>query len=237
MRRILTLLALLTWSAGMANAADDSAKAAATRKKLDTKITVEYKDTLLRDVIDDLGEKTSKQLSFMPDTKNGVNLNTKVTFKGEDVTIADVLSAICDKYEMGYFVISQQNNGYDGSVKITRGKERGYAAGQEPKDKPKTDDKAKPDDKPKDKPKTDDKPKDKPKTEDKPEAKDKPKTDDKPSDDDTERAAGLKLRSARGLADDGKTEKAIEVCEDILKKFPNTKAAEEAKALLEKLNK
>jgi S1-C subfamily serine protease len=51
----------------------------------------------------------------------------------------------------------------------------------------------------------------------------------------TEQAAATKLDFAQTLAKEGKTERARQRCEEILKLYPNTKAAKEAKALLEKL--
>jgi S1-C subfamily serine protease len=57
---------------------------------------------------------------------------------------------------------------------------------------------------------------------------------------DTEKAekdASRKLNFAKTLAGDGKLEKAKDRCEEIIKSYPNTSAATEAKLLLEKLNK
>jgi hypothetical protein len=63
-------------------------------------------------------------------------------------------------------------------------------------------------------------------------AKDKPK--EKTAEDD-ERAATLKLKTAKQLVDEGRKERARQVLEDLVKKYPKSKAAEEAKELLEKL--
>ncbi len=52
-----------------------------------------------------------------------------------------------------------------------------------------------------------------------------------------ERLAAQKLRFAKEFAEKGKLETAKDYCEDILAAYPNTKAAGEAKLLLEKLNK
>jgi hypothetical protein len=37
------------------------------------------------------------------------------------------------KNDLGYIVISVKNNAYDGLVRITKGGERGYEKGKEPK--------------------------------------------------------------------------------------------------------
>jgi S1-C subfamily serine protease len=52
-----------------------------------------------------------------------------------------------------------------------------------------------------------------------------------------EHLAATKLRFAHTLAKEGKTEKARERYEDIVKQYPNTDAAKEARAALEKLGK
>jgi hypothetical protein len=221
--RYLTLpLAVALFLPGLA-AADDTPKAAATRKKLDKKVTVEYKDTLFRDVMDDL--KDQADVTFLPDTKNGVNLNLKVTYKAKDKSLEDVLNAVSDKAETGWYIISNKVDGYDGSIRITRSKERGYKAGTEP-DKTASAPKEKPD---KTKPATKE-PAEKPK----PAAKDNPDKTTKPEEDadETERVAGRRLKLAKELQDDGKAEKAHDVLQEIVKKYPKTKAAEEAQKLL-----
>jgi hypothetical protein len=204
-------------------AADDTPKAAATRKKLEKKIKVDYKDTLFRDVMDDL--KDQGEVTFLPDTKNGVNLNLKVTLKAADKTVEEVLNAVCDKADTGWYIITT-NKAYEGSIKITRGKERGYEAGKEP-DKTATAPKEKPE---KTKPVT----KEPPPEKTKPEVKEPDKTAPKPEDDadETERVAGRRLKLAKELQDDGKAEKARDVLQEIVKKYPKTKAAEEAQKLL-----
>ena len=50
-----------------------------------------------------------------------------------------------------------------------------------------------------------------------------------------ERAATLKLNTAKKLVDEDKKKRAIQVLEDLLEKYPKSKAADEAKELLEKL--
>jgi FimV-like protein len=129
-----------------------------------------------------------------------------------------------------YYVKSKKGDAYDGDVFIRVGDERGCPKGEEPAAKPKPEDKPK-EDKPKE-----EKPKDKPK--EKPKVEDKPK-EDKPAEDDPEKVekdAGRKLKLAKMLIDDGLAEQAREPLEEIVKKFPNTKAADEARQLLKKLD-
>jgi len=214
-RRFLVIALIVAVAPALARAADaDTPKAAAMRKKLQQKVTVEYKESMFREILDDLKEQV-QGLTTQEDTKGGVSLNSRMTYKAKDKPLAEVLTEICDKYELGWYVISNTANGYDGSVRITRGKERGYEAGKEPDKKPddkKPDPKVKPDDK-----KPDDK---------KPE----PKPDDGDKD---EQDAAKKLKLAKGFVDVPETYK--KKLEEIVKQYPKTKAAEEAKKILEKL--
>ncbi|HWG46449.1 MAG TPA: hypothetical protein VN688_27050 [Gemmataceae bacterium] len=113
-----------------ADKANDSPKAAATRKLLKTKVTVDYKDTTLTDIIDDLKEqikdKTKKTISVLKDNKGGVSNNTKFTYKADNKPLDEVLDEMFKKNDMGYVVISQKGNAYDGALKIVKGKARGY---------------------------------------------------------------------------------------------------------------
>src|SRR5207245_3799421 len=93
-RRYLVLgLAMIACVASFALAEDDTAKAAATRKLLKQKVTVEYKEAAFREVVEDLKEQIGKGLSIRPDTKNGVQLNTKITLALKDVPLEQVLNA------------------------------------------------------------------------------------------------------------------------------------------------
>ena len=100
------------------------------RKLLKTKISVEYKDTILREVIDDIKEqikdKTKKNLGVRLDNKGGVSNNTKFTYKADDKTLEAILDEMFKKNDMGYVVISQKGNAYDGTLLIVKGNARGY---------------------------------------------------------------------------------------------------------------
>jgi hypothetical protein len=63
------------------------------------------------------------------------------------------------------------------------------------------------------------------------------KDDEQDSEDPNEPIAASKLRSAKALLKLGKQEKAREYCEEIIKKYPKTKAASEATELLKKPKK
>jgi autotransporter-associated beta strand protein len=127
-RQLFAAAAVLSLSLTCLGAADDGSKdtpaAAATRKKLKQKVTVNFKDTRLEDVVDDLKEQV-KGLRMQLDTKGGVSRNLPITWKGTDVTLAEALDGMFQKNGLGYIIISGKNNAYDGSIQIRQGKERG----------------------------------------------------------------------------------------------------------------
>ncbi len=142
MRRLVGTVSLfVACLAGFANlsAADekDTPKAAATRKLLKTKVSVDYKDTMLSDVIDDIKDqikdKTKKTVSILKDNAGGVSNNTKFTYKADDKPLEAVLDEMFKKSDLGYIVISQKGNAYDGALKIVKGKARGYPSKKEDK--------------------------------------------------------------------------------------------------------
>ena len=200
-------------------AADDSPKAAETRKKLATKIDVDYNDTTLTDVIDDLKEKVSG-LGVTVDTVGGVSRNLKITFKAKQKSLADVFDGMFQKNGCGYFVVSQPGTAYDGNIKIKQGKERGYLVGDEPT---KADAKVAKDDSSKTTKKGATPPKTKEAT-------------GGDSADTPEQQATRKLRLAKDILKDGKKERAKERLQEIVDKFPETKAAEEARQLLKDMS-
>ena len=191
----------------------DTALAANTRsKKLNAKVTVEFKDEMLADCIKELSRQIEETVggSLSADYAQGVSRNQRVSFAAKDQTVADVLDAICQKNNLGYYVVSKEKDRYDGWIRITRGNERGWPAGQEPKDKAQ------------------------PKAAPEPTAKaaETPAADDP---DKAEKAAIAKLDFARSLLKDGKKDSAKRRFQDIINQYPNTKAAGEAKKELDKL--
>src|SRR5262249_53362698 len=119
--------------------AQDSQAAATTRKKLQQKITMDSKEVGLKSFLEDVNNEldANKQIRFRIDNTTGVSNNMKVSFSGKDVTVEQILNELSDKYDFGYYVISNAaNNKEDGMVvirKSSKGKERGYEAGKEPK--------------------------------------------------------------------------------------------------------
>jgi hypothetical protein len=127
-----SLLLLLAVCVSPVSADEDTPKAAATRKLLKKKISVDFKDTRLEDAIDEIKEKV-KGLKTTLDTKGGVSRNQTINYEAKDKTIEEILDGMFAKNGLGYIVISKKNNAYDGLVQIKQGKERGYEKGKEPK--------------------------------------------------------------------------------------------------------
>jgi hypothetical protein len=106
--------------------AEDTPAAAKARKLLKQKLSVDYKNTRLEDVKNELMEEV-KGLKIMLDAKGGVSRNRTVTFKGKEVTIEEVLEGVCKNLGgLGYIVVSKKGNAYDGTIVIRVGEERGY---------------------------------------------------------------------------------------------------------------
>jgi hypothetical protein len=211
----------------------DTPKAAISRKKLKEKISYECTDLALRDVLPELTEKIGVPLRIEP--KGGVSGNLKITYKGDNQPLEKVLGEMFKKNGLGFYVFSKEKHADDGAIWITnRPSERGYRVGDEMEanNKDKSDTKTAKKDKSKNKSKDKD---DVEAKEKKPAKEPTEKTDDDP--DKMEKDAARKLSFAKILLSDGKTDKAKTWLNDIVTKFPSTKAADEAKELLKKLDK
>ena len=130
MRRLLATSLLLfgvyaTWAQ---DAKDDTPAAAATRKLLQNKISVDYEDTLLQQVAEDLATQV-QGLKTKIDTNSGASVNSKITFKSKNKTLAETLDEMGKKYDLGYIVISKEYKTFkkfDGYLLIVKGSERGF---------------------------------------------------------------------------------------------------------------
>jgi hypothetical protein len=237
-RHLATSLALLLLSQAVLCAADkdEPKKVADTRKKLEEKVTYKWKETPLRNVMEDLFEDETRGKIPWKSDRTAVVLNTKITYEAKDKPITEVLNALCDKYDLGWYVITKPDPQYQGGVYLEKTKARGYAEGQAPPDKKedKTETKKPKDDK---KPTKDDKkPKDEPKEDvKKDDKKDPPKEEPKADPDEQEHKAAKLLALAKMNLDAGKEDKALDRLQECVKKYKGTKAAEEAQKLLEKL--
>jgi hypothetical protein len=248
-RRLLSTIVALAVGIGIALAAEpakkDTPAAAKTRKKLKEKISVDYKDTRLRDVALDLQKQLDNRIVIKLDNDGGVSNNLTVTYSAKEKPVDVILDEMFAKNQLGYVVVSDGRDRRDGFIIIKKGKQRGYETGEEPakttekpakdKDKPEGDKPPKDGEKPKDKPAKDKPKKDSARDGGKP--KDKPARDGGDDPDKAEKLAAAKLNLAKMLHKDGLIQKAKQRYDDIIKQFPNTKAAEEARTLLKKLEK
>src|SRR5579859_4287152 len=127
---LVVLVGLCVFSASAADEEKDSAKAAKTREMLKKKVTLDFKNEFLKDIIDEIQDQV-KGVKIKVDTKGGVSANKRMTIKVKDVTLEEALDKMLGKEDLGYYVISDSKNAYDGSIFIKMGKERGYPAKKE----------------------------------------------------------------------------------------------------------
>jgi hypothetical protein len=119
-------------TAAWAQDAKDTEKAAKTRSLLKTKISVDWKDTLVQDVARELSEKvkdaSGKEFPTKVDNVSGLSNNQKITFAAKDKSVADLLDELGKKEGIGYIVINGKYKTYtkfDGYLLLTKGTERG----------------------------------------------------------------------------------------------------------------
>ncbi len=110
--------------------------AAATRKKLKQKITVEWpKEVNLKDAVADIRGEFDNRLGVKIDNGSGISNNSKVALVAKNQPLAKILDMLSDKYEMGYYVVSDPKDRLDGWIVLRKSKwkERGYKEGKGPK--------------------------------------------------------------------------------------------------------
>jgi TolA-binding protein len=213
---VVLAVALVGVGLSAAEPAKDTTAAAFTRtKKLKGKVTVEAKNQPLSDILEDIsGQLQDLKLGpISPQYDATVSKNQRTSLNVKDLPADEALAKLFESLDLGYYVVSQENSRYDGWIKIERGNARGYEPGKEPKDAAKPTDPKKPEVKPETKP------------------------DSKPTEpvDEDEKAAVSKLESAKKLIADKKADDAAKLLKYVTKFYPKTKAAEEAKKLLDEM--
>lgn len=115
--------------------AQDTASAKATRKKLQQKISVEFKEQGTKACFDEIKGEMDPAVSFKLDNASGISNNTKLTYKAKDKSVEEILNEMSEKFDFGWIVKSDAKDRNDGFVIIRKAKEkeRGYEAGKEPK--------------------------------------------------------------------------------------------------------
>ncbi len=171
----------------------DSPAAERTRSRLlKARVTVDFKSGSVRDLLKEFAAQVEMQTErpVMWTYADGVPAGEPVAFACKDRPLDEALDELFTKQKLGYVVISDDDGPRDGWVRITKGSERGFAAGNGPL----------------------------------------------PGDAEEKKAAAT-LAIAQGLIDKGKATDARAVLMLVVSKHPNTKAAAEARKLLEKLGK
>lgn len=199
---VLVAVAACGWAAPVAIQPADKAAPKDTRaaeftrdRYLKVKVTGEFKDVALREILKEFAAQVQMDKEFTHPvmwTYADAELGSKsLTYTCTDKPLDAALTELCTKLKLGFFVISQDEHARDGWVKITSGMERGFGT-----------------------------------------LVGTPKAEDE---DETKAAARLAV--AKEQIEKGRAATAKAVLNGIVEKFPKTKAAAEAKALLEKLDK
>jgi hypothetical protein len=114
--------------------AQETPSAKATRKKLQQKISVEWKEVGVKAITEDIKREMDPAVAFKIDNVSGVSNNAKITYKADNKTVEEILNALSDKGEFGWFIKSDPKDRNDGFVIIRKhkDKERGYESGKAP---------------------------------------------------------------------------------------------------------
>jgi len=130
MHRLLALTVLaLGVVAVQAQDAKDSEKSAKTKKLLETKIAaVDYKDTLVQDVIRDLQDKVKEiakgELLIARDPTGAVSGNAKVSYEAKNKTLKEVLDELCKKNDLNWTIVNGKYKAfgvkYDGYIFLNK---------------------------------------------------------------------------------------------------------------------
>jgi hypothetical protein len=205
------LLGAIVLIANSANAEDETAGHRSTKEKLKQKITLELDNVMLREIIDELrgAVKGGTAMRIKPDPKDGITLTSRFTIKAKDETLESVLDKLLKEKNWGYYIQNGPAGSQDdGAIVLVAKPWRGS---------PNDDTKTKKDD-----PKKKEVVKDDPKKE---------------ATSDDEKAAAGRMNLAEFHIERKNFDKAKPILEDVVKKYPNTKAAAKAKELLEKIKK
>lgn len=191
---------------------DDSPIVAKTRKKLTSEVSIDAKDQPLKDLLAEL----SKQAEVVFYFDVAVPRHKGFTIVAKDKPLKEVLDEMFKDSGLGYVIHRKQNanDRYEGQIQIVQGNERGDPIAKGDGDKKEAGKSSASATKPAPKP--------------------PPKSEGGSGGDDAEKTAQNKLKLAKRLHQDGQIPEAREYLEEIVKKFPNSKAAEEAKELLKK---
>jgi putative peptide zinc metalloprotease protein len=106
----------------------DTSAAQATHLLFRKKISVDYANKPLAEVLDDLNGKV-KGLHLALAKDSNLSGKQEFTFKAANERVERILDRMFDPYNLGYVVISDEANEHDGWVEVRAGRERGYPEG------------------------------------------------------------------------------------------------------------
>ncbi len=192
---------------------DTSAASFTRSKKLKGAVTLAAKNEPILDIIKEISSQLedAKLGPLSVDLAVGVSKNTKTTYSCDKLPADEALDGLLKTLDLGYVIVSKDKDRYDGWLKIVKGTNRGYETGTEPKDAPKTE----------------------PKPVVKPDPKPEPSGDK--ATEQEEKAAAVRLATAKELIEKGKEAKAKPLLKYLMKYSANTKAGAEAKELMDKM--
>lgn len=193
-----------------ASKSDDSPIVAKTRKKLEGEVSIDAKDQPLKELLTELGKQV--EVTFYFDV--AVPKHKGFTIVAKDKPLREVLDTMFKDSGLGYVIHRKQNpnDRYEGQIQIIQGNERGDPI-------------AKGDSSKKESGKS---------TPSKPSNKAPTKSSTGSSGEDVEKSAVNKLKLAKRLYEGGQVPEAREYLQEIIKKYPDSKVADEAKELLKK---
>jgi hypothetical protein len=124
-RRLLAILVLGSLCVWCSVALADDTPAQATLRKAvkDTKISVDWKDTLMSDVAKELQDKLEEDGKVkgakvkLDNNITGLTQNMKVTYSAKNKPMAEVLDECCKKYGLGYVILGKGGNDPKGKYK------------------------------------------------------------------------------------------------------------------------
>lgn len=172
-------------------AGKDSAAAEQTRTKLlKTKVTVDFKNYLLREALKEFAAQVemADERPVLWTYPEEVPAAQPVTYTCKNKPLDEALDELFTRLKLGYVVVSEDDQPRDGWVRVTKGTERGYPSAATVADEDET-------------------------------------------------KAAARLAAAKEHIEKNRLATARAVLNAVVEKYPKTKAAAEAKALLEKLDK
>ena len=127
-------LALLLAGPAAAAGPDTPAAAYARETQLKARVSVAQKGLPLIDFLKELAAEVEKRQVKTPKWTYAADVpkSLPVTYSCKDKPLEDVLAEVFKAPGLGYVVVSQEDDKYDGFLRVVKGPERGYAKGAGP---------------------------------------------------------------------------------------------------------